>query len=133
MNGLAMHTSNRRRWRGVGPVAALVLLLALGGCGTIDRSVALSTEPVTAIVVGDPTAVSAEDLAAAMLRAGFTREEILRNGPAVHAALATSGGAQMREGQLVRALFAVHSDRLYVTSSTRGTFVQPLGAGMGAG
>lgn len=133
MNVLAMRASNPRRWRAVGPVAALVLLLGLFGCGTIDRSVVLSTQAVTPITVGDPTAVSAEDLAAAMLRAGFSRDDILRLGPQVYDALATSGGAQVREGRLVSALFAVHSDRLYVTSRTRGTFVQPLGGRQGAG
>jgi len=132
MNALAVHTSHMRSWRGGGTYAALILLLVgLSGCTTaIDRSVALSTEPVTAISVGEATAVSAYDLAEAMLRAGFTREDILRYGPAIHDALATSGGAQVREGQIVSALFAVHSDQLYVTSRTRGTFVQPLGGGL---
>ncbi len=131
MNALAIHTSNMRRWRGGGPVAVLVLLLVgLSGCATIDRSIALSTEPVTAFSVGDATAISAYDLAEAMLRAGFTRDDILRYGPAVYEALATSGGARVREGQIVSALFAVHSDRLYITSRTRGTFVQPLGGGL---
>jgi hypothetical protein len=30
---------------------------------------------------------------------------------------------------MVDALFAVHGDKLYVTSRTRGTFVMPLGKG----
>jgi hypothetical protein len=117
----------RGQWKG--GLAAAVLLagaLALGGCATIDRSVALTQEVVTPITVGDAAAISAHDLAEAMVRAGFTREQILRDGPAVRNALATSGGAQLRSGKLVEALFAVHGDRLYVTSRTRGTFVQPL-------
>jgi hypothetical protein len=101
--------------------------LALSGCTTIDRSMALSYEIVTPITVGDAAAISAYDLAEAMLRAGFSRDQILRDGPAVRNALATSGGAQLRSGKMVEALFAVHGDRLYVTSRTRGTFVQPLG------
>jgi hypothetical protein len=117
----------RARLRGGLAAAALMAgALALGGCATIDRSVALTQEIVTPITVGDASAISAHDLAEAMLRAGFTREQILRDGPAVRNALATSGGAQLRSGKLVEALFAVHGDRLYVTSRTRGTFVQPL-------
>lgn len=100
--------------------------LALSGCASIDRSIALTKQSVMPITVGEVTAVSAHDLAEAMLRAGFSREQILRDGPAVRNALATSGGAQLRSGKLVEALFAVHGDRLYVTSRTRGTFVQPL-------
>jgi hypothetical protein len=117
----------RARLRGGLAAAALMAgALALGGCATIDRSVALTQEIVTPITVGDASAISAHDLAEAMLRAGFTRAQILRDGPAVRNALATSGGAQLRSGKLVEALFAVHGDRLYVTSRTRGTFVQPL-------
>jgi hypothetical protein len=36
------------------------------------------------------------------------------------------GGAQVRTGRIVEAMFAIHGDQLYVTSRTRGTFVQPL-------
>jgi hypothetical protein len=115
------------RSRGGFAVAALIAAgLALGGCASVDRSVALTQEVETPITVGDAASISAHDLAEAMLRAGFTREQILRDGPAVRNALATSGGAQLRSGKMVEALFAVHGDRLYVTSRTRGTFVQPL-------
>ena len=107
-------------------VALIAGSLALSGCAAIDRSVALTTESVVRFAVGDATAISAHDLAEAMLRAGFTREQILHDGPAVRNALGTSGGAQLRSGKLVEALFAVHGDRLYVTSRLRGTFVQPL-------
>jgi hypothetical protein len=114
--------------RGSRFVLALVpLLLALSGCASIDRSVALTENIVVPITVGEAGAVPAHGLAAAMLRAGFTREEILAHGPAVRTALATSGGAQMRSGKTVEALFAIHSDKLYVTSRTRGTFTEPLG------
>lgn len=118
------HTVGNRR--GLIAVAVIGVSLALSGCATIDRSVALTEESVIPISVGDAVAVSAHDLAEAMLRAGFTREQILLDGPAVRNALATSGGAQVRSGKLVDALFAVHGDRLYVTSRLRGTFVQPL-------
>lgn len=113
-------------WHGLVAVAVITVPLALSGCAAIDRSVALTKESVIPITAGDAVAISAHDLAEAMLRAGFTREQILRDGPAVRNALATSGGAQLRFGNLVEALLAVHGDRLYVTSRLRGTFVQPL-------
>jgi hypothetical protein len=116
-------SGNRRGFLGAAVIGAT---LALSGCASIDRSIALTKQSVIPITVGEVTAVSAHDLAEAMLRAGFSREQILRDGPAVRNALATSGGAQLRSGKLVEALFAVHGDRLYVTSRTRGTFVQPL-------
>ena len=112
--------------RNILAAAALAGALALSGCASVDRSIDLTQQSVTPITTGDATGISAHDLAEAMLRAGFSREEILREGPAVRNALATSGGARLREGNLVEALFAVHGDRLYVTSRTRGTFVQPL-------
>jgi hypothetical protein len=109
----------------------LVLMLGLGGCVSADQSVVLATQAVSAITVGDASAVSADELATAMLQAGFSDESILRYGPDVHEALATSGGAQIREGKVVEALFAIHGNQLYVTSRTRGTFVVPIAGSVG--
>ena len=109
---------------------ALVLGLAamlLSGCaGAINQSVILADQAVTPITDGTATWVSPETLAEAMLRAGFTRDEILELGPQVGRALATAGGAQVRRGKAVAALFAVNDSSLIVTSTSRGTFVQPL-------
>lgn len=109
------------------PLAGFLLLI-VAGCATTDENIAMTKAPVSPMVVGEATEVSAFDLAQAMLRAGFTREQILKQGPSVRLALATSGGAQVRDGKVVGALFSVHENQLYVTSRTRGTFVQPLGA-----
>jgi hypothetical protein len=106
--------------------AALALSLALNACASMDRSVALSEAAVVPITAGEAADVPASALAEAMLRAGFTPEEIIRNGPALHNALATSGGAQVRQARVVSAVFAIHADALYVTSRTRGTFMLPL-------
>ena len=104
----------------------VTILFVLAGCASVDKNIAMTTEPVTSIVAGDATEVSAQDLAEAMLRAGFTREQILKHGPVVRQALATSGGAQVRDGKVIGALFSIHSGQLYVTSRSRGTFMQPL-------
>ena len=117
-------------------VAARLILVSgfaavlLSGCaGAISRSVLLTDQAVTPITNGSATRVSPDDLAQAMLRAGFTRDEILQYGPGVGEALATSGAAQVRRGKVVAALFAVNNGQLIVTSLDRGTFVQPLTAG----
>jgi hypothetical protein len=54
------------------------------------------------------------------MRAGFTDEQILREGPGVRTALATSGGAQVRDEQSILALFSVQNGLLYVSSRERG-------------
>jgi hypothetical protein len=105
----------------------VILSLLLPGCISADPNMGMVSEAVTAIPVGESASVSAYDLAEAMLRAGFSREQVLKDGPAVRNALATSGGAQIRKGKFVDALFSVHSGRLFVTSRMRGTFVQTLG------
>jgi hypothetical protein len=115
-----------RRLGRLAAAAALAASLALSACASIDRSVALSEAAVVPITAGEAADVPAAALAEAMLRAGFTPEEIIRHGPALHNALATSGGAQVRQARVVSAVFAIHSDALYVTSRTRGTFMQPL-------
>lgn len=110
-------------------VASVVIAALLSGCATtMDRSIAIAEQIVTPVTVGDPTNVSALDLAEAMLQAGFTPEQILEDGPSIRDALALSGGAQVRYDQVAQALFAVHSQQLYVTSRDRGTLTIPLRA-----
>ena len=123
-----MATKNSLGIKVAAALAALAIGLPLGGCSaTMDRSVMLATEPVVPISVGEQAFVSAFDLAQAMLRAGFSKQEVLRLGPSIHSALATSGGAQVRQNKQVSAMFAVYGDRLYVTSLARGTFALQMG------
>ena len=109
-------------------LAGAALAVAVAGCAANDRSVALVDSAVVPMSVGESGSVTAIELAEVMLRAGFAPEEILRHGPDVRNALATSGGAQVRSGATVQALFAIHDNRLYVTSRTAGTFSKTLGA-----
>lgn len=104
----------------------LVILLLTSGCATVDSGVALSEQKVTPMATGEAADVQAEDLAVAMLRAGFSREDILKHGPVLRNALATSGSAQIRNSDSVSALFAIFGNQLYVTSRMRGTFVEQL-------
>lgn len=100
----------------------MCLSAVLAACGG-DPNMIRSTAPVTTVNIGEPGEVSAMSLAQAMLRAGFSRSEILEFGPGIRRSLAESGGAQARrEGQLF-ALFSYREGKLYVTSARTGTFV----------
>jgi hypothetical protein len=109
-------------------VGAVLLAVAPGACATtkFDSNIALTNQPVTALVVGEASDVPALVLASAMMRAGFTDEQILREGPGVRTALATSGGAQVRDEQSILALFSVQNGLLYISSRERGTFTMRI-------
>lgn len=87
---------------------AAVVPLTVAGCASMDRSIAIAEQVVTPVLVGQATDVSAYDLAEAMLQAGFTPDQILKDGPAIRNALATSGGAQVRYGHVAEAIFVIH-------------------------
>jgi hypothetical protein len=99
-----------------------VVALLLASCAA-DSNLRRVSEPVSNIAVGSPGEVSAMTLASAMLRAGFTREEILELGPGIRRSLAHSGGAQARRQGEILALFSFSEGKLYVTSASSGTFV----------
>lgn len=107
-------------------ISGVLVTSLLTGCASMDATVALTQQVVTPMATGEAADVLADDLALAMIRAGFSREEVLEYGPALRNALATSGSAQMRNGGQVSALFAVFGDQLYVSSRTRGTFAIAL-------
>jgi len=107
-------------------LAAFALALTASACASVDPNIALTTEPVAAIVSGDPHDISAHDLAEAMVRAGFSPDFILANGPSIRNALAESGGVRIRDKNVIAALMSIQNGKLYVTSRERGTFVQSL-------
>lgn len=103
-------------------LSKLGLILILGACAG-DPNLQRLNEPVTSISVGEPGDVSAMSLAEAMLRVGFSNDEVLELGPGIRRALTRSGGAQAsREGEIV-ALFSLREGKLYVTGTESGTFV----------
>ena len=103
-------------------LSVFLLCLGVAACSA-DSSMRRVSEPVTSISVGEPGEVSAASLAQAMVRAGFTRDEILELGPGIRRSLATNGGAQARRDGRVLALFSYMQGRLYVTGANTGTFV----------
>lgn len=110
---------------------AVIAVFLLAGCTGLDHSIDLAEEAVTPIPAGDLSAVSAVDMVKAMLQAGFTDSQILEDGPKIQIALATVGGAQVRTGTLVVALFVVHDNSLFVASGTHGSFTLPLSPAAG--
>jgi len=71
-------------------------------------------------------ALEAEDIVRMALRAGFTDEEILTVGTDLRNQMAASGGAQVVEGKLVRAMFACNPPYIHASSLMRGTFIYDL-------
>lgn len=96
--------------------------LLLASCAA-DSNLRRVSEPVSSIAVGSPGEVTAMSLASAMLRAGFTREEVLELGPGIRRSLTETGGAQARRQGEILALFSLSEGKLYVTSASSGTFV----------
>ena len=102
--------------------AAVVLM----GCAGMDGNVARFEAEVQNITVGEPYAISARDLAAAMVQAGFSGAEVLEFGPKVRNAIGTSGGAQINKDRYARAILTVQEGKLYVSSRDSGTFLRDL-------
>lgn len=95
---------------------------ALAGCAS-DTSYRKANDNVSTVTVGDPGEISATALAKAMIRAGFSHDEILELGPGIRRGLSESGGAQARRNGEIVALFSHKGGKLYVTSGSSGTFV----------
>lgn len=101
----------------------MVMLLAVfvAACAT-DSNLQRANTSVSSVAVGDPGEVGAMPLARAMIRAGFTRDEILELGPGIRRSLARTGGAQAKRKGAIVALFSHNDGKLYVTSASSGTF-----------
>jgi len=117
-----MNSSHRlRRFAGITLVA-----LILTACSASDANVARLNQDVQQITVGEPYPISARSLAAAMLQAGFSSDEVLEYGPRVRNAIGSSGGAQINKGKYADAIFSVQDSNLYVSSRDGGTFIRDL-------
>ena len=103
-------------------LVALFGAVLLTGCLANDVNFERLKQDVNSVAVGSPIEVDAMTLAKVMLRAGFSSERILEVGPSVRRSLAGTGGAEIRKKGRIQALFSHMDGRLYVTSSTSGTF-----------
>ena len=97
--------------------AALAMLLAVilgGGCARSMRVIPLGSQTVAAL--------TAEDVARVMRRAGFSDDQILEMGTDVRNALSTTGAAKVRVGKKVEAILAINGHSVQATSRRRGSF-----------
>lgn len=106
----------------------MIRMLSVFAAGTVllgcaDSNVTRSTAAVAPITVGDTARVSAHDMALALLRAGFTAQEVLDHGPGIRNALSTRGGVQVRREGNVFAVISVLDNELYIVSQSGGTYV----------
>lgn len=105
-------------------IALASTLLVVSACA--DTNVTRNMGGVAPIPSRETASVSADDLVVTMIQTGFSDEDILEFGPAVRNALATHGGAEVRDGGNVTAIFSVFDGNLYVVSQRGGTYVHPL-------
>jgi hypothetical protein len=103
-------------------VALLLVALCVVGCAQTRLNVIpLSNQYVAAL--------SADDIVQLMRRAGFSNEQILELGTDLRNGLALSGAAQLKVGDKVEAIFAVHGDYVYITTRLRGSFIYDVKKG----
>jgi hypothetical protein len=105
-------------------VALACTWLAVAACA--DSNVAQNMGGVAPIPSRETASVGADALVETMMQTGFSREDILEFGPGIRNALATHGGAEVRDGGNVTAIFSVFDGSLYVVSQRGGTLVHPL-------
>jgi len=94
----------------------LWVLLCFAGC----KSVKLNISPVGNPDVADLTA---EDIVLILIRAGFTEDQVMVLGTALHNQLSTSGAVEINGENKVEAIIAVSGDCIYVSSRMRGHFI----------
>ncbi|GEM_PF-504109 len=71
----------------------------------------------------DVANLSPDDIINVMEQVGFSDEQILRLGPALHEALFTSGAAAVTYGREAEVVYAVSGEHLFIQSRTEGTFM----------
>jgi len=64
-----------------------------------------------------------------MRRAGFSDEQILELGTQLRNALFLSGAVQIKQGNIVEAIFAINDNKVYVSARLRGNFIYNLQKG----
>jgi hypothetical protein len=115
-----------------GMLTLTVLGLASGGCGGLFKRSSDGSLAQLRVVPRenrDQADLSAEDILRVMERVGFSDEQILMLGPDLHRALQTAGAAEIRLGKKTEMAFGINGERLFITSSTRGTFVYNISSG----
>ena len=104
----------------------LLLTVILPGCAGPAYEVLPAGSAATSLGNADAAELTADDVVAVMRRAGFADEHILEFGTDMRNAIAQTGGARIRLGEHVEAVFAVSGNYLYASSYRRGSFTYDL-------
>lgn len=99
---------------------SILLLLALGGCTTIDPVLRASKQAVGPFNGGEPIILDAQQVINVLGAAGFTKNDILEYAVPFRRSLATNGGASIRKNGKVVAIFAIFEGEVYISSVSRG-------------
>ncbi|MFB0525253.1 MAG: hypothetical protein ACETVZ_06900 [Phycisphaerae bacterium] len=104
------------------------LFLGVVGCASTrsGKSTRFQVIPVSSQYVA---ALSADDIVRVMRRAGFSDEQILELGTQLRNALLLSGAVQIKQGNIVEAIFAINDNNVYVTARLRGNFIYDMEKG----
>jgi len=103
------------------------LFFGVVGCASTRSS--KSGFAVVPVSSQDVAALSSDDVVRVMRRAGFSDEQILQLGTEVRNALLLSGAVQIKQGNIVEAIFAINNNNVYVTARLRGNFIYDLQKG----
>ena len=108
----------------------VVVFLFLGVVGCVSTRSGKSTRfQVIPVSSQDVAALSSDDVVRVMRRAGFSDEQILELGAQLRNALLLSGAVQIKQGNIVEAIFAINDNNVYVTARLRGNFIYNLQKG----
>jgi hypothetical protein len=107
-------------------IILLLLTFSVVGCANTAAHTRFQVIPLSNQNAAD---LSTEDIIQVMQRAGFSNEQILELGPDLRDGLSTSGAAQVKVGDKVEVIFAVHSDCVYISTRLRGNFIYNMKGG----
>ena len=112
----------------IGGWIILLLLLTFSVVSCVNRTghTKFKVVPLSNQNIAD---LSAKDIIQVMRRAGFSNEQILELGTDLHDGLSQSGAAQLKVGDKVEAVFAVHRDCVYISTRLRGNFIYNIKGG----
>lgn len=106
-------------------IASTLLILALGSCVRTGRGIQVIPQSSSFGVLD----LSADDIVAIMRTAGFSDEQIVEHGKAVHDGLAQFGRVQIKTNRKVEVIFAVNGEDVYIITRLRGIFIYNVNTG----
>ena len=110
---------------------ALAVCLWAAGCGGLLGKSKSSNAGLEIVPKNNRYALtvspSADDIVTMMAKIGFPEDQILTLGENLRNALATQGGAEVRRGKEVGAIFAAYqNDTVFISTRRGGTYIYDL-------